>query len=62
MSDRTYPYDPFTPCDVCHTLGSYDMMGDNLCEVCLSEEIEADPTQFLRVLSSPPLIYPQRSE
>lgn len=70
MSSRSIPYSPTTPCDVCHALGSFDLMGDNLCPLCLADEEDEDISasyrgltrQYVEVTDETPVVYPQRSE
>lgn len=33
---NSLPYREDVACDVCGFMGSYDVMGDNICEVCFS--------------------------
>ena len=35
--DRDYPYDDEALCDICGKIGSYDIMGDYLCEDCIED-------------------------
>lgn len=36
--DRTFPYDKTEKCDTCGEQGAFDMMGDFICEDCLTKE------------------------
>lgn len=58
-NSRQIPYEPHIPCDACGAEGSYDFMGDNLCEKCFASagvEVDADPGDETQTL------YPERSE
>jgi hypothetical protein len=35
---RDIPFDPELECDICGRKGSFDLMGDFICEECFEEE------------------------
>lgn len=59
-NSRQIPYEPHVPCDNCGSEGSYDFMGDNLCEKCFAYvdhvATDVDPGDEAGTL------YPERSE
>lgn len=59
-NSRQIPYEPHVPCDECGEEGSYDFMGDNLCEKCFGaawqENVNTDPGDENQTT------YPRRSE
>lgn len=34
---REVPYNPIAICDVCGSIGAYDVKGDQLCQRCIDE-------------------------
>jgi hypothetical protein len=42
MADREFPFDDNFECDVCGTLGAFDIYGDYYCENCAKGLVDGE--------------------